>query len=64
MGTKSAPRSCPFLVPDYGELQTLARLESRLPAGGIGPRFTTRMARRNRPYHTIEHLACRANGRD
>src|SRR6266545_3663513 len=31
VGTKSAPRSCPLLVPDYGELQTLARLDCRPP---------------------------------
>jgi hypothetical protein len=25
VGTKSAPRSCPLLVPDYGEAPTVAR---------------------------------------
>jgi hypothetical protein len=37
VGTKSAPRSCPFLVRDYGELQTLARLGTD-PFGGFQSR--------------------------
>ena len=31
VGTKSAPRSGPILVPDYGEVPTLARLISGVP---------------------------------
>jgi hypothetical protein len=34
VGTKSAPRSCPILVPDYGEVPTLARLNSGVPGRG------------------------------
>ena len=37
VGTKSAPRSCPLLVPDYGEVQTLARLNSGVPGEGRKP---------------------------
>ena len=38
VGTKSAPRSCPNLVPDYGEVPTLARLNGGVP-GRVGNRF-------------------------
>jgi hypothetical protein len=48
VGTESAPRSCPLPVPDYGELHTVARLESRPPAGegesGQGRKPTDRRA--------------------
>jgi hypothetical protein len=58
VGSKSAPRSCPFLVPDYGEPQTLARLEA-IGRGRRGiPPLKGQLIRRKRASSS----RCRAAG--